>query len=166
MQIRLDEHKRTCRLGNNYSAVATHSLEVGHRIGFSSSAVVYRCKDRNQRRTIEGALISLNNTFENNKSSTKEDKNTNASICKNADIRHFNNISATLRTAASPLSSQVSLTPMPGSPDTGAYAVRPTPPEPPDAEDASSPRARRHRTPHLFIYFTLIAHLLTTVLTF
>ena len=144
LDIRLEEHKRACRLGNNYSAVATHTLDIGHRIGFSQSAVVYSCQDRNTRRTIEGALISLNDTFDNNKSSTNEDKYTNSMICKKAGIKNMYNISATLCTAASPLHSQVSLAPPDdGTPDTGTYAERPVPPEPPDNRNARPRNLRR-----------------------
>ena len=134
--IRLEEHKRACRLGKNYSAVATHTIDVGHRIDFKSSAIVHKSHDRNTRRTVEGALIALNTTFTNNKSGTKEDKYTNYLICQKVNINNCFNISATLRTAASPLFSQVSeVTANTGTPDTGAYAVapaRPSQPEPPD----------------------------------
>ena len=145
LAIRLEEHKRACRLGNSYSAVATHTLHVGHRIGFSQSAVIYNCQDRNTRRTIEGALISLNDTFENNKSSTKEDKYTNNIICKKAGIKNICNISTTLCTAASPLYPQVSSAPPEGgTPDTGTYADRTIPPEPPD--EGPHRRIRRGRS--------------------
>ena len=85
---------------------------------------------------MEGALIALNTTFTNNKGGTKEDKYTNYLICQKVNIKNCFNINATLRTAASPLFSQVSeVTANTGTPDTGAYAVapaRPSPPEPPD----------------------------------
>ena len=136
LDVRIEEHKRPCRLGRNYSAVATHTLDVGHRIDFGSSAIVHKSQDRHTRRVVEGALISLNNTFINNKSGTKEDIYTNYLICKKANINNCFDISATLRTAASPLFSQVSEEAVnTGTPDTGAYAVapaRPDPPEPPD----------------------------------
>ena len=144
LDVRLEEHKNACRLGKSYSAIATHTLDIGHRIGFSQSAVVYSCQDRNTRRTIEGALISLNNTFLNNKGSTKEDKYTNTLVCKKAGIKNMHNISATLRTAASPLYPQVSLAPTEdGTPDTGTYAENPTPPEPPDTENGPRNVIRR-----------------------
>ena len=84
---RLEEHKRACRLGNSYSAAATHTLNTGHRIGFNNVKIVYKSKNRNQRRVIEGALISLNNTFENNKGNTNEDKYFNTQICSFAGIK-------------------------------------------------------------------------------
>ena len=127
---RLDEHKRACRLGNSYSAVANHTWELDHRIGFKQSKLVFRSSDRNTRRTVEGALIQLNNTFINNKGSTKEDRYTNTLICRSVNIINYNDISATIRIAASPLSPQVSLI------DAGTHPVplpRADPPEPPDA---------------------------------
>ena len=135
LAIRLEEHKRACRLGSSYSAVATHSLDVGHRVGFRYASVVYNSNDRNRRRTIEGALINLNETFLNNKGGTTEDKHTNTLLCQTSGTDNCHNISATIYTAASPLSSQVSV--VPNSFDTlgtGAYAEYPTtiPPEPPD----------------------------------
>ena len=56
----------------------------------------------------------------------------------------MHNISATLRTAASPLYPQVSLAPNEdGTPDTGTYAENPTPPEPPDTENGPRNVIRR-----------------------
>ena len=115
------EHKRACRLGNNYSAVATHSLDVGHRVDFKQSSIIYKCHDRNRRRTVEGALISLNKTFHNNKGSTKEDKYINSVICETIGLKNFYNISATISSAASPLFPQVSVRSF-GPPDIGTYA--------------------------------------------
>lgn len=148
LDIRLDEHKRSCRLGNQYSAVATHSLELEHRIGFGQSKIIYKCEDRNTRKTVEGALIELNDTFHNNKSATREGSQINLAICHSIGIKDFCNISATLRTAASPLRSQVSVTPRPGgSHGTGAYAERThpvdQPPEPPDLQVVEAPNLRR-----------------------
>ena len=140
LEVRLGEHKRACRLGNSYSAVATHTLQKDHRIGFNNASIIHKCSNRNQRRIVEGALIALNNTFENNKSSTSEDKYINTQICINANIKNFNNIAATLISAASPLSSQVSMSSVnAGTPGTGAYAVGTHAPEPPDAMDTPPP---------------------------
>ena len=52
------------------------------------------------RRVVEGALISLNNTFENNKGLTKEDTYINEIICKKAKIHNYKNLSAKLSSAA------------------------------------------------------------------
>ena len=135
LDVRLEEHKRACRLGNSYSAVATHTLELDHRIGFKQSSIIYKCRNRNIRRTVEGALINLNNTFDNNKSSTKEDHLTNLIICKAANIYNPCNISATTHTAASPLYPQVLI-------DREVteeldVSTRPVPPDPPDSEDVA-----------------------------
>ena len=134
-------------MSSSYSAVATHTWDLDHRLGFKQSTIVYRSSDRNIRRTVEGALINLNNTFINNKGSTKEDRYTNTLICKTAKIRNYDNISATLRTAASPLSPQVSPIPsLLGGHDTGTYAVpraRQIPPEPPDDALPLRPSLRR-----------------------
>ena len=139
---RLEEHKRACRLGNSYSAVANHTWELDHRIGFKQSKLVFRSSDRNTRRTVEGALIQLNNTFINNKGSTREDRYTNTLICRSVNIINYNDISATIRIAASPLSPQVSLI------DAGTHPVplpRADPPEPPDAA-ITIRRSLRHPT--------------------
>ena len=153
LPIRLEEHKRACRLGSNYSAVASHSLDVGHRIGFKQSQIVYNSRDRNTRRTVEGALISLNNTFANNKSGTKEDKYINSQICKTVRIKNYCNISATLCTAASSLSSQVSMTvPYGNAHDTGAYDATPEgpiSPEPPDMQDIPNDHVITRRSSRL-----------------
>ena len=134
LHVRLEEHKRACRLGSSYSAVATHSLELDHRIGFSQAKVIFKSDSRSTRRTIEGALIALNNTFTNNKSSTSEDAYINSFLCKKARIHNFDDISAKLRTAASPLSSQVSVSHSRRNPlETGAYAIYPEGPIPPDS---------------------------------
>ena len=82
LDVRLEEHKRACRLGRDYSAVATHSIGLDHRIGFRQAKIIYNSNNRNTRKIIEGALISLNNTFVNNKSSTQEGEYVNAAICK------------------------------------------------------------------------------------
>ena len=55
----------------------------------------------------EGALIALNNAFDNNKSGTSENKYINAFICQSLKIKNCDNISATLPAAVSPLSPQV-----------------------------------------------------------
>ena len=116
--------------------MATHSLGLDHRIGFRQAKIIYNSNNRNTRKIIEGALISLNNTFVNNKSSTQEGEYVNAAICKNAKLKDFYNVAATLRTAASPLFSQVSVRSQEGSPHgTGTYGVRSRQvplPEPPD----------------------------------
>ena len=97
---RIEEHKNACRLGKNYSAVVTHSLDVGHRVGFSEAKIVYKCQNRNIRRLVEGALISLNNTFPHNTSSTKEDIIINSLICQTLNIKDYSNIKAALQTSA------------------------------------------------------------------
>ena len=105
LQKRKQEHIAACRKGNNeYNAVAKHTWEQNHRIAFNETQIIYRCNNKNIRRTIEGALISLNSTFENNTGLTKEDIIINHAICRKANIKDFSNISAKFRTAASPVS--------------------------------------------------------------
>ena len=154
LSTRIEEHKSACRLGKNYSAVAHHSLDVGHTIGFNKSKIVYKCNDRQTRRTVEGALIALNNTFHNNKGCTSENRYINSTICQALKIKNYNRISATLSTAASLLSPQVPAIPgLPGSPGTGTYAENPDnniPPEPPDIAQGGQhpndgPRRRSER---------------------
>ena len=116
-----------------YNAIATHSLDEDHRIGFSRASLVYNSNNICIRKTVEGALISLNSTFKNNKSSAKEDSFTSYMICSSLRIKHFCNIVATLSPAALPLSSQVDELPQYGPHDTGAYAApqrRPPRPDP------------------------------------
>ena len=151
LNTRLEEHRSDCRLGKNYSAVAHHSLDVGHKIGFNKSKIVYKCNDRQTRRTVEGALIALNNTFHNNKGCTSENRYINSTICQALKIKNYNRISATLSTAASPLSPQVPAIPgLPGSPGTGTYAENPDnniPPEPPDiTQGGYNPRTATRRS--------------------
>ena len=125
LAIRLEEHKKACREGKNYSAVATHSIDIGHRIGFNEAKIVYKCQNRNMRRLVEGALISLNNTFDNNTSSTKEDKIVNSLICQSLNIKNYCNIKAMPDIpAAFPLNPQVI------THDNDAHLQ--IPPEPPD----------------------------------
>ena len=137
LSTRIEEHKNACKKGLDYSAVANHVLDVGHRVGFSQAQIVYKCLNRNIRRVAEGALISLNDTFHKNTSATKEGKIVNALICQNLKIRNYCNIKATLCSAASPLSPQVTgVSAAPGGTlGTGAYPALPDsniPPEPPD----------------------------------
>ena len=87
---------------------------------------------------MEGALISLKDTFENNKSFTQENDIINYMICKILKISQDVNLPATLRSAASPLFSQVTEV-------TGTYAGNqrtPTIDEPPDdrRNDPQQPR--------------------------
>ena len=129
LSTRIEEHKNSCRLGKNYSAVVTHSLDVGHRIGFKEAEIVYKCQNRNIRRLVEGALISLNDTFTHNTSATKEDRIVNSLICQTLKIKNYHNIKATLCTsAASPLHPQVNGMPA-ASRDNEDHNI---PPDPPD----------------------------------
>ena len=133
IDIRLGEHRNACSRGDNNNAIATHSLGEDHRIGFSRANLVYNCNNIGIRKTVEGALISLNPTFKNNKSSTKVDCFTSYMICSSLKIKQFNNIVATLSPAASPLYSQVNELALRGPHDTGAYAAlqrRPSRPDP------------------------------------
>ena len=73
LEVRLEEHKRACRLGSNYSSVAQHTLDLGHSINWKGSKVLHRDHDVGRRRVVEGALINVLDTFENNKSFTQDD---------------------------------------------------------------------------------------------
>ena len=136
LDIRVAEHKRACRLGYHYNAISSHTWTKGHRIGFDNSSIIYKNNNLCTRKLVEGALISLNNTFTNNKGMTNEDIFTNISICKSINIKDFMSVAATLFPAASPLSPQVNTVPqVAGTRVTGAYAaedVAAQPPEPPD----------------------------------
>ena len=73
LDIRLDEHKRACLMGMENSAVANHTLDLDHRIGFKKSKIVYKDADMGRRRVVEGAVIHCSKTFKNNKSFSEED---------------------------------------------------------------------------------------------
>ena len=137
LSVRLEEHRLACRLGNNYNAIATHSLGYDHQISFSSARIVYNSNNINVRKIAEGALISLNSTFKNNKGSTQEDRFINFNICEILKIKSCFNIVATLSPAALPLFSQVD-EPVPRmSQPTGTYAVQPSG-RPPDHHSEAS----------------------------
>ena len=153
LAVRLDEHRQACRTGNSYNAIATHSLEQDHRIGFSSSRLVYNCQHTQLRKTVEGALISFNSTFRNNKSATHENRLLNFNICRILGIRNFSNIVATLSSAALPLFSQVDEVTPSDTQTTGTYAVPRPPADPPDnfhqatiGQPRRSERLRNRRT--------------------
>ena len=101
LQTRKKEHIAACKSGNSYNAIAKHTWDLDHRIDFQGASLIYKCQERNIRRVVEGALISLNNTFENNKGLTKDDNHVNEIICQVANISNYNNISARLSSAAS-----------------------------------------------------------------
>ena len=130
--VRLEEHKQACRTGNSYNAIATHSIEQDHRIGFSNSKVVFDSQSTQLRKAVEGALISLNSTFRNNKGATKDNDFINYNICRILNIRNFSNIVATLSSAALPLFSQVDELAHSDTQATGTHAVSRPPADPPD----------------------------------
>ena len=101
LELRKKKHLAACRTGNSYNAVAKHTWEYDHRIDFGNMNLVYKCQNRDVRRVVEGALISLNDTFENNSGLTKEDKFINEIVCKTANIVDYKNISANPFSAAS-----------------------------------------------------------------
>ena len=73
LDIRMNEHKRACSMGMENSAVASHSLDLDHRIGFKKSKIIYKDADMSRRRVVEGAVIHCIETFKNNKSFNEED---------------------------------------------------------------------------------------------
>ena len=139
LAVRLEEHKQACRTGNSYNAIATHSLDLDHRIGFSSAKIVYKCNNINIRKIAEGSLISLNSTFKNNKGSTHEDRFIDYNICRILEIDNYSNIAATLSPAALPLYSQVDEE----AQATGTYAAPTLGPRPPDPPDDDNTPVRR-----------------------
>ena len=101
------------------------------------------------RKIVEGALICLNNTFDNNKSSTNEDKYTNLIICKSLGIDNFCNVAATLSPAALPLFSQVDELALRDTLATGTDAdppERPPSPGPPERPPSPDPPDDIQRT--------------------
>ena len=141
---RLGEHRQQCRQGNGYNAIASHSLGLDHRIGFNKAKIIYKCTDTQKRKLVEGALIALNQTFENNKAATNEEHFINYNICNVLNIRNFENIAATLSPAASSLFSQVNGVTHSGTQFTGTYADPPPgPPDPPDTTPSTQTRSLR-----------------------
>ena len=122
-------------MGHTYNAIATHTLDIGHRIGFSQARLVYASRNIQTRKIVEGALICLNQTFDGNKASTNEDKYTNFTLCNSLGINNFCNIAATLSPAALPLFSQVDVLALRDTHSTGTYADPPGTPPPPDPPD-------------------------------
>ena len=139
LDTRIEEHKQSVRKGYQYSAIATHCLDVEHRVNFNEARMVYRSNNVRIRRLVEGALIDLKDTFENNKSFTQENSIINYMICKILKIDQDINNPATLRIAAPPLFSQVTEgTLNRGNSGTGTYAADqriPPDDEPPDDRD-------------------------------
>ena len=86
LETRIEEHKRACRLGHNNSMVAKHTIDVGHRIDWNKTDILYYNNNVGKRRVLEGALINLCQTIENNKSFTQEDRITNFLVCKTLRI--------------------------------------------------------------------------------
>ena len=101
LEIRLEEHKRACRLGLPNSMAARHSLELDHRINWTDSSIIYKNQDISKRRLVEGALINLTKTFEGNKAFTQEDYIINRLVCQFAKIRIDNFIAAPTAQASS-----------------------------------------------------------------
>ena len=104
LEVRLEEHKRACRLGLENSMVAKHALEISHRINWNQSSIIYKSSNIGKRRVVEGAVINMIETFENNKSFTQEDKFINRLVCQSVriNIDHLN---------AAPSAQVVSLSP-------------------------------------------------------
>ena len=82
LEVRIEEHKRACRLGSENNMIAKHSWEMDHRINWKDSKIIYKENNVGKRRVVEGAFIGICNTFENNKAFTHEDKMTNLLILK------------------------------------------------------------------------------------
>ena len=97
LPIRLEEHKRACRMGYANSAVANHSLNLDHRIDFHKATIINSNNIIAQRRVIEGALIHCLDTFEGNKTFSQDDTLTSRYIIKAAkfDLKKLSEISPT-----------------------------------------------------------------------
>ena len=66
LETQIREHKYACRTNTPNSAIAKHTLEIGHRINFKDTAVVCNVSNIAKRRIIEGALIHHLPTFPGN----------------------------------------------------------------------------------------------------
>ena len=90
LQTRLNEHKNACRQGNEYSAIANHSLQNDHRIDFKRADVIFKSNCIHKRRIVEGALIRQLNTFTGNKAFTIDDNIIDKLICRNTNLNIHN----------------------------------------------------------------------------
>ena len=86
LSVRKIEHKRACATGQEDNMISKHTWDLSHRIDWEGARLVYKCNDVGKRRVVEGALISLLNTFEGNKSFTSEDPAINQLVCKSLNI--------------------------------------------------------------------------------
>ena len=115
-------------------------------MGFNKAEIIHKNGNLSTRKLVEGALISLNNTFPNNKGSTNEDTIIKIKICQAMGIRNSCNIATTLSPAASPLSPQVMPVPHNGDMNiTGAYADDAS--EKPSADPPDEDAPNNHRLP-------------------
>ena len=67
--------------------IAAHAWETNHRIDWENSKVIYKSNNIGKRRVVEGALIGLLDTFDNNKAFTSEDPITNLLIIQSLNIK-------------------------------------------------------------------------------
>ena len=86
LSVRINEHKNACRRGQDNNMIAKHVWDRNHRIDWDSSKIIYKSNDIGKRRVVEGALIGLLNTFDNNKAFTSEDPLTNLLIIQSLNI--------------------------------------------------------------------------------
>ena len=80
-------------IGAQNSAVASHTLNLDHRIDFSNCRFVYKSNHTKTRRVAEGVLINSLETFTGNKSFTSEDPYTRKMLIKEMrlNISNINN---------------------------------------------------------------------------
>ena len=88
LSTRKREHINACRTGNTSNAIATHTLQDGHRINFEKATLVCQNNKFQERRVIEGALIHQLKTFPGNKSFSTDDDLTSLLICKSAPLKY------------------------------------------------------------------------------
>ena len=81
-------------MGSVNNMVTKHSWDLDHRIDWNESKIIYKNKKVGERRVVEGALMGLLDTFENNKAFTKEDPTTNFLVCKSLNINLHNSTTA------------------------------------------------------------------------
>ena len=86
LEVRIEEHKRACRIDSENNMIAKHSWEKDHRINWKDSKIIYKESNVGKRRVLEGALIGICHTFKNNNGFTQEDKITNLLILKSIEI--------------------------------------------------------------------------------
>ena len=123
LETRLAEHRRAYDQHANNSAIVGHAFNNDHRMNWKNSNIIFKSNNVHIRRLIEGAAISLGNSFKGNKSFVNEDPFFNFYII-NSFLKNFNFKTGSVFSspdAASVLPLHVQVTAAPGEASYGTY---------------------------------------------